>query len=91
MIDRNRGWARDFFGPLWAWLIIGIGLMVMASACVLSSMGFGYGIALTTLVLGASIALIVLAFLTVLGRRSWQAFFWVFHLDDEDLIMGRKK
>ena len=91
MSGRDWGSARNLFGPLWAWLMIGIGVTVMASAYGLHSIGFAHDVALTVLLLGAGIVVTALTFLVAMGRRSWQAFFWIFHTDDNDLIMGRKR
>jgi len=64
---------------------------VMASAYGLHLTGSTHEVVLKVFTLGAGIVVTMLAFLIVLGRRSWQAFFWIFHTDDNDLIMGRKK
>lgn len=91
MNARNPRWARDLFGPLWAWLVIGFGLALMASAYGLHFIGFTYEASLTTFVAGAVIIVTMLTYLCALGHRTWRAWFWVFHTDDTDLIMGRRK
>jgi hypothetical protein len=88
---QDQGWARDFFGPRWAWLAIGVGLLLIASTYGLHKLGVSDQVALIPFVVGVFIVLALMAYLVVQGRRTWSAWFWVFHLDDPDLIMGRKK
>lgn len=91
MASQNQGWARDFFGPLSSWLIIGFGLVLIASAYGLRRMGVSEAAAYVPFVVGVIIIVAVMAYLAVQGRRTWRAWFWWLHLDDRDLIMGRKK
>jgi hypothetical protein len=91
MTGQNQEWARDFFGPLWAWLMIGVGLLLVASTYVLHEVGVVDIPAFIPFVVGAVIVLAIIAYLVIEGRKTWPAWFWVFHLDDSDLLMGRKK
>ena len=84
-------WARDFFGPLRAWMAVGAGASMMASLYLLDYLGVTREVSSVIFIAGACITVIALTYLCALGRRSWQAFFWIFHTDDNDLIMGRKK
>jgi hypothetical protein len=90
MAGRNQGWARDFFGPLWAWLVIGVGLLLIASTYGLLEGGVADSVAFIPFVVGVVIVLAIMAYLVVQGRRTWSAWFWMFQ-DDSDLLMGRKK
>ena len=91
MASQNQGWARDFFGPLWSWLMIGFGLVLVASAYGLYVMGVSDPIVIGFFAVGFIIVLAMMFYLAVQGRRTWRAWFWWLHLDDNDLIMGRKK
>jgi hypothetical protein len=91
MTGQDQGWARDFFGPLWAWLLIGVGLLLVASTYVLHEVGIDDTLAFAPFVAGVVIILAIMAYLAIEGRKTWPAYFWFFHLDDSDLLMGRKK
>jgi hypothetical protein len=91
MTDQNQGRARDFFGPLWAWLMIGVGLLLVTSTYVLHEVGVAEPLAFVPFGVGVVIFLAIMAYLAIEGRKSWPAYFWFFHLDDSDLLMGRKK
>ena len=91
MVGQNQGWARDFFGPLWAWLMIGVGLLLIAATYGLLEVGVAKPVAFIPFAAGVVIILAIMAYLVVEGHRTWPAWFWVFHLDDLDLLMGRKR
>jgi membrane protein YdbS with pleckstrin-like domain len=91
MAGQDRTWMRGFFGPLWAWLMMGVGLALVASTYGLKEMGVSDAVAFVPFAAGVVIVLATMAYLVVQGRRTWRAWFWMFHLDDEDLLMGRKK
>jgi len=91
MAGRDQAPMRDFFGPLRIWLMIGFGLVLVASAYGLYAMGVADAIVYVLLAVGVIIVLAMMSYLVVQGRRTWRAWFWMFHLDDEDLLMGRKK
>lgn len=91
MTGQNQGRARDFFGPLWAWLMIGVGLLLVASAYRLLETGVSDAVVLVPFAVGVVIVLAIMAYLVIGGLKTWPAWFWVFHLDDSDLLMGRKK
>jgi len=91
MVGQDDGWARDFFGPLWSWLMIGVGLVLMASAYGLLRIGVSNTTAFVPFGVGVIMIVAAMAYLAVQGRKTWRAWFWPFHLDDTDLLMGRKK
>jgi membrane protein YdbS with pleckstrin-like domain len=91
MTGQNQGWAKDFFGPLWAWLMIGVGLLLIASTYGLLEIGVSDAVILVPFAVGVVIVLAIIAYLVIEGRKTWPAWFWVFHLDDSALLMGRKK
>jgi len=91
MTGKDQGWTRDFFGPLWTWLMIGIGFLLIASTYGLHEVGVTDPTAFIPFGVGVVIVLAIMAYLVVQGRRTWAAWFWPYHLDDSDLIMGRKK
>lgn len=91
MTEKDQEWVRDFFGPLRVWMVVGIGAAMMASIYFLGHLVVAPETSFVIFIAGACITIVALTCLCALGRRSWQAFFWIFHTDDNDLIMGRKK
>lgn len=91
MASQDQGRARDFLGPFWAWTMIGVGLLLMASAYGLREIGVSVSLALVIFSIGALMTVAIMFYLICEGRKTWPAWFWIFHLDDSDLIMGRKK
>jgi len=91
MAGENRSWAHDFFGPLWAWLLMGAGFLLMTSTFGLQWLGVAGVESFIPFGVGIAIVVTIMTYLAIEGRKTWSAYFWPFHLDDADLIMGRKK
>ncbi len=71
--------------------MIGFGFVLVASAYGLYAMGVSDAIVLGLFAVGFTIVLAMMFYLVVQGRKTWPAWFWWLHLDDRDLIMGKKK
>lgn len=91
MTCRDQTGMKDFFGPLRVWLMIGFGLVLVASAYGLYAMGVSVAIVYSLFAVGVIFVLAMLSYLVVQGRKTSRAWFWILHLDDEDLLMGRNK
>lgn len=91
MNDREESALRAFFGPVSAWVTIGLGILLMASGFLLLGHYSSNSVALAFVLVGVGILTSGMAYLVIQGRRSWRAWFWYLHLDDDELLLGRKK
>jgi len=91
MDNHGESALRAFFGPTLAWVTIGIGLLLMVSGYLLVGDHASSPVTLAFVLVGAGIMISGMACLVIQGRRSWRAWFWFLHLDDDELLMGRKK
>ncbi len=90
MSDQKRGWVRDFFGPLRAWLVIGVGFLMVVAAFALHELGASDVAVYSSFVAGVVLVLAIMAYLVVRGRQTSSDWLWFFK-DDSDLSGRRRK
>jgi hypothetical protein len=91
MDNQGESALRAFFGPILAWVTIGLGLLLMVSGYLLHGDHASSPVTLAFVLVGEGIMISGMAYLVIQGRRSWRAWFWFLHLDDDELLLGRKK
>jgi hypothetical protein len=91
MEDQGESALRAFFGPILAWITIGLGLLLMVSGYLLQGDDASNSVALALVLVGAGIMVSGMAYLVIQGRRSWRAWFWYLYPEDDELLLGRKK
>ena len=91
MDNQGESALRAFFGPMLVWVTIGLGLLPMVSGFLLLGDRASSPVALALVLVGVGIVISGMAYLVIQGRRSWRAWFWLLHLDDDELLLGRKK
>ena len=91
MGNQGESAPRAFFGPMLTWVTIGLGLLLMVSGYLLIGDHASSLVTLSFVLVGAGIMISGMAYLVIQGRRSWRAWFWFLHLDDDELLLGRKK
>ena len=91
MEDQGESALRAFFGPILAWITIGLGLLLMVSGYLLQGDDASNSVALALVLVGAGIMVSGMAYLVIQVRRSWRAWFWYLYPEDDELLLGRKK
>ncbi len=91
MAGSKGGRIRNLFGPLWAWVMIGCGLLIMASAFGLPKMGVSTAAAQTVFLAGAVIILIPIIALVIMGASTLKSWYEVYYLEGNDLSEDRRK
>jgi len=91
MKNQGESALRAFFGPILAWIIIGLGLLLMVFGFLLNGDHASNSFELALVLVGAGIMISGMTYLVIQGRRSWRAWFWYLYPDDDELLLGRKE
>lgn len=91
MNNESESGLRAFFGPILAWITIGLGLVLMVSGYLLLGHHASSSVALAFVLVGAGVMISGMTYLAIQGRSSWKAWFWYLYPPDDEVLLGRKK